>query len=258
MKIVLRWWKITLRNVEGSMYPGEIKDSFEDFYYDEVGQREVSRIFGQTILNYCLNLVRGQFDWLIRLPQSIQIHILSFLDLDDIPNLSLACKSLRQLCRENDLWRIFYVKHHGRQALENRNLIHLAERRGWRHVFFTNRLKLQMELRREAQPERHHEEDPSDLIKARERRVHVQPSPPSTPRQLRSIQPTLRRHSFANRKEPTVSSPRFSPLPDRLESPRSPRIQSPALSTRSIAGSSASTGSAQPPVQPSARGASHH
>lgn len=231
------------------MYPGEIKDSFEDFYYDEVAQREIWRIFGPATLNYCLNLVRGQFDWLVRLPESVQIRILSYVDLNDIPQLSLVCKSFRQLCRNNDLWRIFYAKHYGQHALENRELIHLAESRGWRHVFFTNRVKLRMELRRSAQLERHHPEDPSDLVQARQRRVHVQPSPPSTPRNERSIQPTIRRHSFATRKEPTALTPRFSPLPDRLDSPRSPRIQSPALSTRSNAGSTASAGSAQPPVQ---------
>ena len=35
-------------------------------------------------------------------------------------------------------------------VLENEHLIQLAQRRGWRRIFFTNRLKLQMELRREA------------------------------------------------------------------------------------------------------------
>jgi hypothetical protein len=61
-----------------------------------------------------------------------------------------------------------------------------------------------MELRREAQLERHHPEDPSDLVKARERRNQLQSSPPPKPKQ-----PSLRRHSFATRKE--------SPLPNQEE-----------------------------------------
>jgi hypothetical protein len=47
-----------------------------------------------------------------------------------------------------------------------------------------------MELRREAQLEHHHPEDPSDLLKA----------------QKRQKQPLIRRHSFATRKQ--------SPLPN--------------------------------------------
>jgi hypothetical protein len=52
-----------------------------------------------------------------------------------------------------------------------------------------------MELRREAQLEHHHPEDPSDFIKAQERQQ----------------QSSIRRHSFAIRTEP----PSMSPLPNR-------------------------------------------
>jgi hypothetical protein len=141
-------------------------------------------------------------------------------------------------------------------------LIHFAERRGWRHVFFTNRLRLQMELRREAQIERHHPEDPTDFLKSRERRSTVRPSPPTTPReQQRYVQPSIRRHSFATRQEPPPISPRLSTLQDqeesppsarsyieeRVASPRTGRPPSPSSSVRSLAGSMASTTSAQPP-----------
>ena len=251
------------------MYPGEIKDSYEDFYYDEVAQREIWRIFGQAILDHCLNIVCGKFDWLTYLPLNVQIRILSYINLDDIPQISLVSKSLRTLCRHNDLWRIFYIQHYGWHALENKELIHLAERRGWRHVFFTNRLKLQMQLRRQAQLEHHHPEDPLDLVRARERRSKLQPSPPSTPRQQKNfVQPSIRRHSFATRKQ----SPRASPIPDHDEfahtaqpyiggmddSPRTRRPPSPSLSIRTNAGSVASASSAQPPVQPSHRSTTRH
>ena len=182
------------------------------------------RIFGKATLDYCLNLVCGKCDWLARLPPNIQIRILSYVNLDDIPHISLVSKAFRLLCRSNDLWRIFYINHYGRHALRNKDLIHLAERRGWRHVFFTNRLKLQMELRREARLESHHPEDPSDLLVARERRSQLRPSPPTTLRQHQhSVQPSVRRHSFGMRRQPPPVSPRIAPLTDQLESPRSAR-----------------------------------
>jgi len=200
-QIILRWWKITLRNIEGSIYPGEIKDSYEDFYHDEIAQREINRIFGQKTLDYCLKFLCGHIDWFSHLPLNIQIKIFSFLNLDDIPQLSLVSKLFRSICRQNELWKLFYIHQHGQIILQNKDLIHLAEKRGWRQVFFTNRLKLQMELRREAQLEYHHQEDPSDLIKAQERQ----------------IQNTIRRHSFTSGKQ----SPSMSPLPNREESARS-------------------------------------
>jgi len=129
-----------------------------------------------------------------------------------------------------------------------------------------------MQLRREAQLERHHPEDPLDYIKAR-RRSLLHPSPPTTPRQQRSfVQPSIRRHSFAIRKEPPPLSPRESLAPDEEESPRTvrsyvdelgelPRVRrpsSPSSSVRSNAGSVASTASAQPPVQLSHRSTARH
>jgi hypothetical protein len=132
---------------------------------------------------------------------NIQIKIFSFINLDDIPQLSLVSKLFRSICRHNDLWKLFYIRQYGQVVLKNKDLIHLAERRGWRHVFFTNRLKLQMELRREAQLEYYHQEDPSDLVKARER-------------QKSSL---IRSHSFTTRKK----SPSMSPLPNREGSARS-------------------------------------
>lgn len=47
-KVILRWWKISLRNLEDAKYPGEIKDSYEDFYHDEAAHREIWRIFGHN------------------------------------------------------------------------------------------------------------------------------------------------------------------------------------------------------------------
>jgi hypothetical protein len=132
---------------------------------------------------------------------------------------------------------------HGRHALENKNLIHLAEKRGWRHVYFTNRLKLQIELRREAQLE-----DSSDLVKVRERRKKLQPSPPVTSRE----EYVIRRHSLATRKE----APSMSPLPNRIGSAQTDigrMCDSPILSARSNDGSGDSR-----PSSRSSTGHRHH
>ncbi len=130
-----------------------------------------------------------------------------------------------------------------------------------------------MQLRREAQLERHHPEDPSDFLKARERRSQLQPSPPTTPRrQQEFVQKSTRRHSFATRKEPPPVSPRTSFVLDEEESPQtarsyidgtgeSPRIRrpsSPSTSVRSNAGSVASTSSAQLPVHSPHRTTTRH
>ncbi|CAF1565471.1 unnamed protein product [Rotaria magnacalcarata] len=143
-QIIIRWWKITLRNIEGSIYPGQIKNSYEDFLYDEIAHREINRIFGKKIVNYCLNIVSGQIDLFKYLPLNIQIKIFSLINIDDIPQISLVSKLFR--------------------------LISLQVR-GWRYLFFTNKLKLQMELRRQALLDVYQQQENSfDLINKKEHR----------------------------------------------------------------------------------------
>ncbi|CAF1068028.1 unnamed protein product [Didymodactylos carnosus] len=277
-KVLLRWWKITLRNIEGTIYPGEIKDSYEDFYHDEIAQLEIQRIFGQITLDYCLNLVRGHIDWLNRLPEKLQVHILSFVNLEDVPQISLVSKSFRTLCRNNDLWKSFYIRYYDRQNI-SRELINLAEKRGWRHVFFTNRLKLQMQLRRESQrlpvaiqddtthlerqrtSTKHRKDLASSLMKINEYDTRFTST-------RHYVNPSIRRHSFSIKTITNISEndsfegEEISPRSIRSSyvaggggdyyrmSPLRNRTPSPTLSTRSMAGSVASKGSQLEPVHP--------
>ncbi|CAF3426316.1 unnamed protein product [Rotaria socialis] len=170
-QIIIRWWKITLRNIEGSIYPGQIKDSYEDFLYNKIAHHEINRIFGKKIVNYCLNIVSGQIDLFKYLPLNIQIKIFSFINIDDIPQISLVSKLFRLISRHNDLWKIFYIRQHGKKILKNKYFINLVQIRGWRYLFFTNKLKLQMELRRQALLDVYQEKQHSlDLINKQEHR----------------------------------------------------------------------------------------
>lgn len=38
-QVIYRWWKIALRGDSESRYPGEIKDSYDDFVHDDLIQR---------------------------------------------------------------------------------------------------------------------------------------------------------------------------------------------------------------------------
>ena len=43
-QIIFRWWQISLRNSADSRYPGESIDTYEDFIYDELLQRNFIQI----------------------------------------------------------------------------------------------------------------------------------------------------------------------------------------------------------------------
>ncbi|KAJ0059238.1 hypothetical protein NL108_009593, partial [Boleophthalmus pectinirostris] len=80
------WWKITLRrNVDRR--PGKIKESHLDLLEDTRLQREIALVFGEDVLNYTKSLCQGQFNYLEHLPDALLLHILSFLELEDVGQL---------------------------------------------------------------------------------------------------------------------------------------------------------------------------
>ncbi|KAH1185526.1 hypothetical protein KIL84_018275 [Mauremys mutica] len=79
-----------------------------------VPMEQVQNIFGYKMLEYTLNLCQGCYDFLTRMPDNLIMHILSFLNADDIRQLSKTCKKFQQLCSSEELWeriRLLQDKH---------------------------------------------------------------------------------------------------------------------------------------------------
>uniref|UniRef100_A0A3B1IP93 F-box protein 36b n=1 Tax=Astyanax mexicanus TaxID=7994 RepID=A0A3B1IP93_ASTMX len=109
--------------------PGELKES-------------------HSILNYSLDLCQGQADYLLRLPESIHLKIMSHLDLEDVARLAGTCCRFKQLCSSEEFWEQTVRMHWDTVPAE---VEELAEELGWRNVFFTNKLQLQKQISRRKQ-----------------------------------------------------------------------------------------------------------
>ncbi|XP_068136603.1 F-box only protein 36 isoform X2 [Hyperolius riggenbachi] len=144
-EVILRWWKISLRSEFREARPGEHKECHQDFVDDPTLQAQVGIVFGQKVLNYVINLCRGQYDFLERLPESMMLYILTFLDLEDIAQLSQVSQTFQKLCNSDKLWEHIVERSCDRITTEMRSL---AQNIGWKEFFFTNKLQLQRQLRR--------------------------------------------------------------------------------------------------------------
>ncbi|XP_075057749.1 F-box only protein 36 [Mixophyes fleayi] len=144
-EVILRWWKISLRSEFRDTKPGELKESHLDFVDDTTLQAQVGIIFGQKTLQYVINLCRGQYDFLERLPEPLILYILTFLDLEDIAQLSQVSHTFQKICNSEKLWEHIVERSCDRVTPEMRSL---AQDIGWKQFFFTNKLQLQLQLRR--------------------------------------------------------------------------------------------------------------
>ncbi|XP_022095091.1 F-box only protein 36-like [Acanthaster planci] len=147
-EVIWRTWKITLRNDYRRLAPGEIKESHEDFTYDDRMQFDVGRVFGEATLEYAKEVCKGNIDFLVRMPRPLLIYMVSYLELEDIAALSQTCKLMYDICNTEALWEQIYETHCDTVTDEMRSLAHEM---GWKRMFFTNKLQLQVKLRRHQQ-----------------------------------------------------------------------------------------------------------
>ena len=142
-QIILRTWRISLRKDQRYIPPTQRKVLRGEFDEDTLLQADISRIFGEDTLRVVHSIVCQ--DWLARLPRRVLIRIAIMLDLIDITNLGSVCRSLRKVCSSDELWEKIYMTNCDTIAEETRAL---AQEVGWKKVFFTNKLQLQVQVRR--------------------------------------------------------------------------------------------------------------
>ncbi|PIK33114.1 putative F-box only protein 36-like [Apostichopus japonicus] len=136
------------RNDYKRLMPSELKAPLEDFEHDERLQFDIGRIFGENTLEYAKRLCKGQVDYLMRMSKPLLIYLTSFLELEDVAHLSQTCKFMYEICSAEALWeQIFH--HHCDTVTEE--MTSLALDMGWKQMFFTNKLQLQVKLRRHQQ-----------------------------------------------------------------------------------------------------------
>ncbi|XP_028648021.1 F-box only protein 36a [Erpetoichthys calabaricus] len=146
--IIWRWWKISLRSEHRDGKPGELIESHQDFLDDDTVLFQVNLVFGKNIVEYVRNLCQGNFDYLERLPDPLLLHIISFLDLEDLSRLSQTSHKFEKLCSSDELWEHIVESSCDTVTPEMRAL---AAEMGWKRIFFTNKLQLQMRIRRRRQ-----------------------------------------------------------------------------------------------------------
>ncbi|KAL5004960.1 hypothetical protein ScPMuIL_018416 [Solemya velum] len=145
-----RWWKIVPpTRADSCLPPFELKATYEDFLEDDRMHSEITRVAGENVINYLKNLAQGQLDYLPRLPQKALLKTLAYLDLEDIARLSQVSKQFKKLCCCDELWEKVYKMNS--ETPITTDLEQLAKCQGWKKLFFTNKLQLQVQLRRQTQ-----------------------------------------------------------------------------------------------------------
>ncbi|KAK7484711.1 hypothetical protein BaRGS_00023996 [Batillaria attramentaria] len=146
-EVIYRMWKIVPpTRPENHPAPLEIRDTWEEFKHDERLHSEIQRVAGDRTVHYLMNIIEGHLDYLSRLPHDVLIKIMLMLDLESIAHLSMTCRLFREIGKSNDLWEKLY-KIHNKQPI-TQELLMLVDQKGWHDVFFTNKLQLQMQMRR--------------------------------------------------------------------------------------------------------------
>ncbi|XP_075446569.1 F-box only protein 36-like [Ascaphus truei] len=103
-EVILKSWKISVRAEHRKTLPREVRKPNSEFLEEEEMHKQIQRVFGKDTLDYVLNLCRGHCDFIVRMPDKLKICILSFLDTNDIKQLSETCKTFQKLCSSEEFW----------------------------------------------------------------------------------------------------------------------------------------------------------
>ncbi|KAK1162590.1 F-box only protein 36-like [Acipenser oxyrinchus oxyrinchus] len=147
-EVIWRFWKISLRSEFRNTNPGELRETHKEYLDDSSLQAQIATVFGANIVSYTLNLCRGNFDYLERLPDALLLYLILYLDLEDVAQLSQTSRRFEKLCSSDALWE---------RIVENScdtitpEMTALSKEVGWKQIFFTNKLQLQMQIRRRRQ-----------------------------------------------------------------------------------------------------------
>uniref|UniRef100_A0A3B4AIZ4 Uncharacterized protein n=1 Tax=Periophthalmus magnuspinnatus TaxID=409849 RepID=A0A3B4AIZ4_9GOBI len=120
-EVIWRWWKISLRAVDRLAGPGEVKLSHQEMLEDKQ--------------------LQGHFNYLEHLSDALLLHILGFLELEDVGQLLRTSRQFWKLCQSEEYWE---------NAVQQRcstlpdEVVALARDIGWRRIFFTNKIQLQL------------------------------------------------------------------------------------------------------------------
>ena len=58
---------------------------------------EIQRCAGEVTVDWLLNIVSGQLDYLVRLPKNVLMRLILMLDLESIAHLSATCRLFREV-----------------------------------------------------------------------------------------------------------------------------------------------------------------
>lgn len=103
-------------------------------------------MLGKSVLNYAKAVAKGHIDYLPRLPEKILLKIFDHLELEDIENLAEVNTFFNNICNSENTWKSLFQRH---TEVQNTDVEMLASKIGWKKVFFTNKLQLQLLLRRQ-------------------------------------------------------------------------------------------------------------
>ncbi|XP_005109290.1 F-box only protein 36 isoform X2 [Aplysia californica] len=147
-EIYFRQWKIIPpTRADANQQPVEMKCTYEEFPDDDGLRESISRNLGEREVSYVDRLIAGQIDYPNRLPRKILLRIMFNLDLTSIAKLSQVNKQFRELGGCDALWSKIYMEHTTQPVTQE--LLMLTDQKGWKEVFFMNKLQLQRNLRRQ-------------------------------------------------------------------------------------------------------------
>lgn len=94
---------------------------------------QIHRCFGPNEICYIDGLLRGQIDYIARLPRKIMLKILLQLDISDVGHMTRVNKYYQELATSNEVWIALFKRYITKNITHEMKI--MGEHCGWKNCF---------------------------------------------------------------------------------------------------------------------------
>lgn len=136
-QIVFTFWEIRspFQKTQGTMKGAfSVEASYQAFKTDGNMRGMIECRVGESELIFLDELMKGNINFLDRMPDGVLLHIIKFLDLRSVLNLARTSKNFKTLCYDNDVWHRLYNSSDLKFYM-TQGLLEMVQAQGWRLTY---------------------------------------------------------------------------------------------------------------------------
>ncbi len=132
--VVWMEWPLSIRKPNPIEAPSTLVVGFDEFMRSTYIHENVIAVMGEPLLQRAFDIIKYDLDLVKKLPEKVQVHIVSYLDIKSLSRFSRTSHYLKVLCDSNIVWERLVIVHYGQPEDFKRRCVNYGKAT-WKTIF---------------------------------------------------------------------------------------------------------------------------